>query len=95
MKEASGELSMTAVAVVAIAAVGVLFTTLIWPNIKSNIQRTSQCSQAYGCTNCTDITGGKKCTCYYLDKDNNEKSVTCTLDEKTNNAPANGNAKKE
>ena len=83
MKEASGELSMTAVAVVAIAAVGVLFTTLIWPSIKSNIQRTTQCSQAYGCTNCTDTNAGKKCTCYYLNEKNEEKSVVCTLDEKT------------
>ena len=39
MKEASGELSMTAVAVVAIAAIGVVFTTLIWPAIKNNITR--------------------------------------------------------
>ena len=35
MKEASGELSMTAVAVVAIAAIGVVLTTLIWPQIKA------------------------------------------------------------
>lgn len=81
MKEASGELSMTAVAVVAIAAVGVLFTTLIWPNIKANIQRTSKCSQAYGCTDCENTSGGKKCTCYYLDDNDEEKTVTCTLDE--------------
>lgn len=38
MKEASGELSMTAVAVVAIAAIGVVFTTLIWPAIKKILQ---------------------------------------------------------
>ena len=88
MKEASGELSMTAVAVVAIAAVGVLFTTLIWPSIKANIQRTTQCSQAYGCTNCEDTSGGKKCTCYYLNEKNEEKPVTCTLDEKTDTSTA-------
>ncbi len=46
MKEASGELSMTAVAVVAIAAVGVLFTTVVWPLLQKQIvQRTCD---AYG-----------------------------------------------
>ena len=39
MKDATGELSMTAVAVVAIAAISVVFTTLIWPSIKKNIVR--------------------------------------------------------
>ena len=59
MKEASGELRMTAIAVVAIAAIGVVFTTLIWPGIKSNITRSTNCAQAYNCTgtgnmlNCT------------------------------------------
>ena len=83
MKDATGELSMTAIAVVAIAAVGVLFTTLIWPSIKANIQRTTHCSQAYGCTNCTDTDGGQKCDCYYLDENQKEQKVICTLDEKT------------
>lgn len=50
MKDATGELSMTAVAVVAIAAIGVVFTTLIWPNIRQNILRSTYCSQAFNCT---------------------------------------------
>ena len=51
MKEASGELSMTAVAVVAIAAIGVLFTTLIWPSMKASIVNRQRCAAAscYGC----------------------------------------------
>lgn len=49
MKDATGELSMTAVAVVAIAAIGVVFTTLIWPNIRQNILRSTYCSQAFDC----------------------------------------------
>lgn len=73
MKEASGELSMTAVAVVAIAAVGVLFTTLVWPSVKKSLAHNSACANAYGCTtsgnalsctvvkpesgNCSDIGG--------------------------------------
>lgn len=37
MKEASGELSMTAIAVVAIGALAVLFTTIILPMIQRGI----------------------------------------------------------
>ena len=37
MKEASAELSMTAITVVAIAAIGGVFTALVWPQIKVNI----------------------------------------------------------
>jgi hypothetical protein len=60
MKEASGELSMTAVAVVAIAAIGVVFTTLIWPSIKANIQRSTYCSQSFSCGTCS-ANGQAKC----------------------------------
>ena len=63
MKEASGELSMTAIAVVAIAAIGVLFTTLIWPSIKANISRSSNCSQAFNCE--TPTAGAKTMKCEY------------------------------
>lgn len=72
MKEASGELSMTAVAVVAIAAIGVVFTTLIWPSIKSNITRSTKCTQAFSCT-CTP--GQKMCSCSYC------KDDACTTQE--------------
>lgn len=64
MKEASGELSMTAVAVVAIAAIGVLFTTLIWPSIKANITRNTNCAQAISCDDPVDANA-KTQTCYY------------------------------
>ena len=37
MKEASGELSMTAVAVVAIAAVGGIFMAFVWPQLKGSM----------------------------------------------------------
>lgn len=75
MKEASGELSMTAVAVVAIAAIGVVFTTLIWPSIKSNIVRSTRCTQATNCTNCNN----GMCTCQYCEDDacTNLQTVSC------------------
>ena len=78
MKEASGELSMTAIAVVAIAAVGVLFTTLIFPSIKGGLQASQRCSSSFNC-NCGDNGDNKMCTCNYYDKDGNvaNGSVEC------------------
>ena len=77
MKEASGELSMTAVAVVAIAAVGVVFTTLIWPGIKANITRSTKCSQAFNCVAST--TNQDMQTCSYCEDEacKQTKTVEC------------------
>lgn len=78
MKDATGELSMTAIAVVAIAAIGVVFTTLIWPAIKANIERSTYCSQTHRC----DDADGNMRTCYYYDtKDDAEKSIKCPAHE--------------
>lgn len=65
MKEASGELSMTAVAVLAITAVGVIFTTLIWPGIKKSLAHNTACTSAYAC-NCS---AGNSCSCTVLKPD--------------------------
>ena len=45
MKEATGELNMTVITVVAIAAVGALFTFFVWPNIQANLMLNTACSQ--------------------------------------------------
>lgn len=45
MKEATGELNMTVITVVAIAAVGLLFTVFVWPNIQTNLALSTACSQ--------------------------------------------------
>lgn len=73
MKDATGELSMTAVAVVAIAAISVVFTTLIWPSIKSNIVRSTHCTEAYHC----ECDNDNVCTCDYFDADGTKKQVQC------------------
>lgn len=73
MKDATGELSMTAVAVVAIAAISVVFTTLIWPSIKQNIVRSTNCSQAFDCK----CDGDALCECTYLDSNNVTQPVSC------------------
>ncbi len=46
MKEASGELNMTVVTIVAVAAVGALFYVFIWPVIQRSI--VSQTCKTYG-----------------------------------------------
>ena len=79
MKEASGELSMTAVAVVAIGAIAVLFTTLILPGLRANIKRNTYCSQAFNCKTEGAKSGYANCT--YLDEKNEEKPVSCKLED--------------
>ena len=76
MKDATGELSMTAVAVVAIAAIGVVFTTIIWPNIRTNILRSTYCTQAFACGEATD---GLK-TCKYCPDTSADGSADTSCD---------------
>lgn len=73
MKDATGELSMTAVAVVAIAAIALVFRTLIWPAIQTSVEKSTYCSSAFGC----DCSAGKTCACYYTSSDGTEKPITC------------------
>lgn len=56
MKEATGELNMTVITVVAIAAVGLLFTLFVWPNIQSNLALNTACSQVDNNGNYTTAT---------------------------------------
>ena len=80
MKEATGDLSMTAVAVVAIAAVAVVFTTLIWPSIKVNILNSTKCAQAHYCA--PAVNGVSECE--YLDENGENQTVRCPDREGTN-----------
>lgn len=59
MKEASGELNMTAITILAIAAVGAFFYLVIWPGLKTNIENSQKCSSAV-CQECKD--GVADCT---------------------------------
>jgi len=73
MKEATGDLSMTAVAIVAIAAIAAVFTMLIWPNIRATINRNTLCAQAFDC----DVSecgggGGGMMTCFYIPSDGDQ-----------------------
>ena len=78
MKDATGELSMTAVAVVAIAAIGVVFSQLVWPAIKRNIERSAHCTESDGCT-CAGNGGVGQC--FYLDENDATQKIQCPEDK--------------
>lgn len=81
MKEASGELSMTAVAIVAIAAVGGIFMAFVWPNLKGSLQAKTRCQSAFNCSACSSTTGDGVKTCNgYYDEDGEavEKELQCS-----------------
>ena len=77
MKEATGELNMTVVTVVAIAAILAFFYLVIWPTIRSSLSLTTACSSS----------GGQQMT--FNDSDG-QKSIECgngsCKDEKTGNS---------
>lgn len=75
MKEATGELNMTVVTVVAIAAVAAFFYAFVWPGIKDSISRNTKCANAICPANCT----GDTCSCTYVNGEdgNNTESVNC------------------
>ena len=50
MKEATGELNMTVVTIVAIAALLAFFYLVIWPNLQTGMALSSACSAANGQT---------------------------------------------
>lgn len=57
MKEATGELNMTVITVVAIAAVGAFFYAFVWPNIQKSI----------GMNTCKNVCPGGEATNYNVD----------------------------
>ena len=78
MKEESGELSMTAITVVAIAAIGGVFTAIVWPQIKVNILNQTKCANKFNC-NCSEDS----CSCKYYDASGTPQDVTCPVEKDT------------
>ena len=73
MKEATGELNMTVVTVVAIAAVAAFFYAFVWPTVRDNIINGTKCANAI-CTTCT--SSGKKTTCEGCENPADGKPIT-------------------
>lgn len=78
MKEATGELNMTVITVVAIAAVAAFFYAFVWPSIKASITASTNCAMAQ-CSNCTSSGGTTKCTSCHYGKNFEEGPITCTF----------------
>ncbi len=53
MKEASGELNMSVVIIMAIAGLAAFFYFALWPVIRNNMNSNTKCSQAI-CEKCPD-----------------------------------------
>ena len=81
MKDATGELSMTAIAVVAIAAVAGIFTVYIYPRIRASLIGSTQCQSAI--CNCQD--NASECDCsYYKDDGTLQNGLKCPNPNKQN-----------
>lgn len=84
MKEATGELNMTVVTIVAIAALMAFFYLIIWPNLKSSMALNTACNSAGSTMSTTQTTlyesgtanteGYVKCTGIYA---SGKSTVTC------------------
>ncbi len=87
MKEATGELNMTVVTVVAIVAVGAFFYAFIWPGIKDSISANTVCANGQNYTSaetnrskpgyikCGQATNGKYTCEYTADKGDGSGNV--------------------
>ena len=91
MKEATGELNMTVITVVAIAAIAAFFTMLVWPSVKNSMMASTICANGHnyeqgtagqdGYVKCGTLGTNNKFTCSYATTDDNgsvvTKSTTC------------------
>ena len=75
MKEATGELNMTVVTIVAVAALLAFFYLVIWPNLQAGMALSSACNASNGTAYTT--TGGDS---------NNAWTINCTA--RSGNTPS-------
>ena len=85
MKEATGELNMTVITVVAIGAIVAFFYLLIWPSIRTSLALTSACNSAGNGTYKQDTDEGSiSCgsgSCQFTDKNGNATTRECGTDK--------------
>ena len=79
MKEATGELNMTVVTVVAIAALIAFFYLVIWPTVKTGMTLSSACNAS---------NGGR--SAYTQNLANNGGTISCTGNGVCSYTPAGG-----
>lgn len=74
MKEATGELNMTVITVVAIAAIAGFFYVVLWPVLRNNITNAQRCASAV----CGEPDTNGIATCSYIDENGEGKTIKCT-----------------
>lgn len=88
MKEATGELNITVITIVAIGALAAFFYFVIWPGIQTSMALTSACnagpetksgdtSTASGGVTCTKDNGDGQFTCTYSNSRGQTQTKTC------------------
>lgn len=89
MKEATGELNMTVITVVAVVAVGAFFTIFILPGLKDSISGQTICAnganykvgsnaRSAGYINCGTVNSSGKFTCRYATQVSSGAGTTVT-----------------
>lgn len=88
MKEATGELNMTVITVVAVAAIAAFFTMLVWPSVKNSLMASTICANGHnytqgtvgsdGYVKCGTLQANNTFTCEYSTTDDNGAIVTNT-----------------
>lgn len=88
MKEATGELNMTVVTVVAVAAIAAFFTILVWPSLKNSLMAPTICANGHnytqgssnqsGYVSCGALGADGKYSCTYTTTDDNGTIKTQT-----------------
>ena len=90
MKEATGELNMTVVIVIAVASLAAFFYTIIWPAISNNFHSNAKCADAI----CTCNNDNNKCEmveCYVVKCERkNDGTEECEQDGATFQCPWKG-----
>ena len=81
MKEATGELNMTVIAIVAIAAVGAFFYAFIWPAIQRSVKNNTRCSDAICPSSCTSGT----CECQWINDNGVAETIHCKAQQRDTN----------
>ena len=83
MKEATGELNMTVVTVVAIAAVAAFFYAFVWPTIRDNITSSTKCANAT-CdqSSCTKQGSRTVCTSCRAASGDDDSTFKCSYEDK-------------
>ncbi len=74
MKEATGELNLTIIVVIAVALLVAFFYYTIWPSLDNNFKANSNCSKAICENPCGEGSGTNKC-----DDMKNIEKVKCHL----------------